>query len=421
MKRLLCTAIFVFLFSVPVFAADFPMSAGEYGSVTRTVSMRWNSGMGSNQGWIVPISYSANSRATDLSISVVYAGSSNDSVVVSAYEWNNGAYLYLWTDDDVTSAFTCSVTVEVSFKALYNLDSDPIVLNFGTPTQVSSGGYSDRVLLDKLDEILSNLTDKEADSLAITPISYLSSADDFYTNCTISGSSVSDGVWSLSQSSTSTDFGWNGISDWSKPYPGNLYFISGQQYLISLSWAGTVSNLDDLFFQWQGNVDNPVVTTSGSGSSIRSVLSFVYTPSFNELCTLIRFSGAQFSFNPGEVSFSAIPADMESIAGSAVPDEWEDTNQQLDSAASDLHSVDETVFTDINTYKGQLDFGLDSWSDAAAGLSYVGNIFLILWDNIPTQPIVLALMLGLASLLLGRGAALARRSGRGRRGGDDDA
>ena len=199
MKRLLCIAIFVFLFSLPVFAADFPISAGEYGSVTRTVSMRWDSGMGSNQGWIVPVLINTNARVTDLDVSVLFAGTSNDAVVVSSYVSNGGAYLYLWTDDNITSAFTCSVTLDVSFKAIYNLDSDPLAINFGTPSQVGSGGYSDRVLLDILDQILKSVSSDTiySDFLGEDALVYFD--DRYFSDAWISGSPRSsvDGYYTL--------------------------------------------------------------------------------------------------------------------------------------------------------------------------------------------------------------------------------
>lgn len=418
MKRLLCTAIFVFLVSVPVFAVDYPVSAGEWSTIFTTASYTYD-GLENGETHTLLVNVAGGNLVSDLTWSVVSASANAANVDVKF----SPSRVTLYAQNQITGSVVVTANIRVSFRAGYDISKSPFSVYLRDIGDAGNLGFTEADIYHSINDILAMLAivSEPYDSSAITPISYLSSADDFYIYCSLSGVSVSDGVWSLSQSSTSSDFQWNGVVDWSKPYPGNAYFIAGQQYLVSLSWPGTVSNLDDLMFLWQGRVDNPVVSTAGSGSSIRSVLSFVYTPSVNSLCTLIRFSGAQFALNPGEISWSVIPADADDVAGSAVPDEWEDTNQQLNDAASDLHAVDDTVFADINTYKGQLDFGLDSWSDAAAGLSYVGNIFLILWDNIPTQPIVLALMLGLASLLLGRGAALARRAGRGRGGGDDDA
>ena len=47
---------------------------------------------------------------------------------------------------------------------------------------------------------------------------------------------------------------------------------------------------------------------------------------------------------------------------------------------------------------------MDSWLDFQSGLDYVRRIFMIIWNNSPTQVITLSLMLGLAMYLLGRGA-----------------
>ncbi len=105
------------------------------------------------------------------------------------------------------------------------------------------------------------------------------------------------------------------------------------------------------------------------------------------------------------------------------PDQAQATTD-VDNAALDLESFEDGIFTDINTYKADLDFSLDSWVEASAGLDYVRKIFMVIWNNSPSQIIVLSLMLGLAMYLLGRGpafqraeAAAARRERR-HRGGD---
>lgn len=77
---------------------------------------------------------------------------------------------------------------------------------------------------------------------------------------------------------------------------------------------------------------------------------------------------------------------------------------QFDSAADDLHAIEDQVFQNINDYKNDLDFTMDSWLEFQDGLGYVRRIFMIIWNNSPTQVITLSLMLGLAMYLLGRGA-----------------
>lgn len=92
---------------------------------------------------------------------------------------------------------------------------------------------------------------------------------------------------------------------------------------------------------------------------------------------------------------------------------------QFDTVAGDLHSYEEQIFQDIDDYKVQLNFSLNTWSEVQDGLGYVRKIFMIIWDNSPTQIVTLSLMLGLAMYLLGRGAVFERAARRSRRGGEE--
>ena len=82
-------------------------------------------------------------------------------------------------------------------------------------------------------------------------------------------------------------------------------------------------------------------------------------------------------------------------------------NQEIQDNVGQLENFDNQIFTDVSDYTSQLDFGLGDWSDAAAGISYIGSIFMLIWDNSPTQVIVLSLMVGLCLLILGRGPRVA--------------
>lgn len=82
-------------------------------------------------------------------------------------------------------------------------------------------------------------------------------------------------------------------------------------------------------------------------------------------------------------------------------------NQEIQDNVGQLEDFDNTIFTDVSRYTSQLDFGLGDWSEAAAGISYIGSIFMLVWDNSPTQVIVLSLMVGLCLLILGRGPRVA--------------
>ena len=99
-------------------------------------------------------------------------------------------------------------------------------------------------------------------------------------------------------------------------------------------------------------------------------------------------------------------------------------NQEIQDNVGQLEDFDNKIFTDVSDYTAQLDFGLGDWSEAAAGISYIGSIFMLIWDNSPTQVIVLSLMVGLCLLILGRGPRVAgevrrhgERSARRKKGG----
>lgn len=82
---------------------------------------------------------------------------------------------------------------------------------------------------------------------------------------------------------------------------------------------------------------------------------------------------------------------------------------ELNNAGGQQSNQEQQLWQNINTYKSNISFSLDGWDDAAAGLSYVTNVFMLIWDNSPTQAIVLSLMLGIAMLSIGRGVSAAVR------------
>lgn len=86
--------------------------------------------------------------------------------------------------------------------------------------------------------------------------------------------------------------------------------------------------------------------------------------------------------------------------------------QQLQQAVNQTEQFEQQMFQDVSTYTSQLNFGLGDWAEAAAGISYIGSVFMLIWDNSPVQPIILSLMLGLCMLLLGRGARVADAASR---------
>lgn len=107
-----------------------------------------------------------------------------------------------------------------------------------------------------------------------------------------------------------------------------------------------------------------------------------------------------------------------SLASGINPDQAGKTDE-LNNARGQQSNQEQQLWQNINTYKSDISFALDGWDDAAAGLSYVTNVFMLIWNNSPTQAIVLSLMLGIAMLSIGRGVSAAVRVSHNRRNKDD--
>lgn len=97
-----------------------------------------------------------------------------------------------------------------------------------------------------------------------------------------------------------------------------------------------------------------------------------------------------------------------SLASGINPDQSGKTDD-LNNIGGQQSGQEQQLWQNINTYKSDISFSLDGWDDAAAGLSYVTNVFMLIWNNSPTQAIVLSLMLGIAMLSIGRGVSAAVR------------
>lgn len=103
-----------------------------------------------------------------------------------------------------------------------------------------------------------------------------------------------------------------------------------------------------------------------------------------------------------------------SLASGINPDQSGKTDE-LNNIGGQQSGQEQQLWQNINTYKSNISFGLDGWDDAAAGLSYVTSVFMLIWNNSPTQAIVLSLMLGIAMLSIGRGVSAAVRLSHNRR------
>lgn len=140
------------------------------------------------------------------------------------------------------------------------------------------------------------------------------------------------------------------------------------------------------------------------------------------LSATFNFTSLVHVGSSGEIPVSALSVQyLNQYSGSASDfQEWLDNNyqgavnpgqsganQEIQDNVGQLENFDNQIFTDVSHYTSQLDFGLGDWSEAAAGISYIGSIFMLIWDNSPTQVIVLSLMVGLCLLILGRGPRVA--------------
>lgn len=140
------------------------------------------------------------------------------------------------------------------------------------------------------------------------------------------------------------------------------------------------------------------------------------------LSATFNFTSLVHVGSSGEIPVSALSVQyLNQYSGSASDfQEWLDNNyqgavnpgqsganQEIQDNVGQLENFDNQIFTDVSDYTSQLDFGLGDWSEAAAGISYIGSIFMLIWDNSPTQVIVLSLMVGLCLLILGRGPRVA--------------
>lgn len=103
-----------------------------------------------------------------------------------------------------------------------------------------------------------------------------------------------------------------------------------------------------------------------------------------------------------------------SLASGINPDQSGKTDE-LNNIGGQQSGQEQQLWQNINTYKSNISFDLDGWDDAAAGLSYVTSVFMLIWNNSPTQAIVLSLMLGIAMLSIGRGVSAAVRVSHNRR------
>ncbi len=223
-----------------------------------------------------------------------------------------------------------------------------------------------------------------------------------------------DVFWGTSKQNNLTGFLFQ-ASPWSASTIGPVE--PGVTYSVYLRIPGKFSARPTSFSSSRFSFDDDFLFYEGSngGKYFTSVL-LQGTPnanSFDLFYLQFSWAGAVLDQSSGGGPFyaSIVPlsdyVSMDNAFEDATNPGQSDANQQVSTGADQLDQIDDKVFEDINKYKGDLTFSVADWSEAAAGLSYISNIFMIIWDNAPMQPIVLSLMLGLATLLLGRGVSYA--------------
>lgn len=209
-----------------------------------------------------------------------------------------------------------------------------------------------------------------------------------------------DPYWVVDSSGSFTDITWN--YGWSGTLPNIPYLVPGVYYHFSVSWMGSFSGLTD-------SGDERFLSLTSQVSQGRVYVDYYWSVSVPTSLYEISFD-LSGSFSPGEFYFSIVRDDSYGIdkeISDAVHPGQDEVNQQLQDSVGQLEDFDNKIFTDVSDYTSQLDFGLGDWSEAAAGISYIGSIFMLIWDNSPTQVIVLSLMVGLCLLILGRGPRVA--------------
>lgn len=250
-----------------------------------------------------------------------------------------------------------------------------------------------------------------------------------------------DGGCSYRYSSTNTDW-YDRIR---VNIQNDLFLLPGQDYYLSIagnaqgSFLSPTCNLSNISFeqlsqQKYGSSSYIVTYRLHNSSSQLSNLDWVeFTTSHSGAFALQSFTISPYSSSAEDV-VAAIENQTDEIINNN-NQHWNDmdndfqgsvnggqagANSEIAAGADALDEFDNQIFQSVDDYVADLDFGLTDWAAAASGISYIGSVFLLIWENSPTQVIVLSLMLGLCILLLGRGARIAGAARRhSDRGGDD--
>lgn len=342
---------------------------------------------------------------------VNYAGASMPNITVSAQRDStySGNFTFMF-DSNVGAGSTVRLYLSIAVT-LQNLTDNTISgymgLNLSRWNYSSSNIPNTGTLNEKLDQILEALGESSSIPEYLGSEAYFYFSSDYFNRAwtTVNQTFSDDGYMRLTVGAEGIQFynelDGDFLQDVSLP-PGT--------YILSLVIPGSVEDIVSSL----GNsyVDSSLKHLNGYTyfTGVITSSSIVNTHSFT-----INWHGTS---DTGIIYGGVSRANSDFLAGSAVNPDQSGLVEDVDNAGQQQQQQEDQLWTNINSYKGDLTFNLDDWSEAAGGLSYVSSIFMTIWNNSPTQVIVLSLMLGIAMLSIGRGAMAAVRVSRNRR--DDD-
>lgn len=430
MKKLLLSFVFMMMgalfFVLPASAnssVNFSISPGE--TIVVYLSRNYKvTDVSDNAGDFVSFDwYISGNNTPSLKYSAVSvdAGSTCPVLNVTAQtdDNNKGSVYGYFTAHPPYTSYDISVTVAVS---VYNSSSSSF--NSSVSLAVLNWSFADanltnlETLDNKLNQILTALGESNTIKFAgDTPVWYL---HDSYFGWASSGFD-SNGYPNVG-SSGSLLLQFTHDDDYINSYlaPGDYYFvISSPHGVLSITFDDSNSSGNyDLTNRYTVEKVNSGKFQSNSSPNFFSIYHIHVTEPLVGYIVRITFSGT----TSGVCSGALIPFTLDQSASAVITDEFNDKVDEVNNAGQQQAQQEEDTWNNINSYKGDLDFSID-WSEAASGLSYVSGIFMMIWNNSPTEIITLSLMLGIAMLGIGRGVQAAIRVSRnsGRKGGDGDA
>lgn len=290
-----------------------------------------------------------------------------------------------------------------------------ITTHYGSMMHSFNGSPSLGVINDKLNQILSALGESPSSSDFLGSNSLIYFDNRFFERAGGGASFTSSGLLSINDSSRV--YVLAASSDTSPASRLIGYAFEPGTYIVALSYPGIDSSTDPSCSVSFSGVSLDLYDISLLRSQPSGTGSFVAIYELN-VKTAFAASVIYFDFNDNSVSgllYGGIArASTDYVAGSAINPDQSGLVSDVDDAGQQQQAQEEQLWTNINSYKGDLTFNIDDWSEAAGGLSYVSGIFMSIWNNSPTQIIILSLMLGIAMLSIGRGVHAAVRVSRNR-------